>query len=169
MVSFGNSEIPENLTAVSVARYRCQNSRGSGGNPEHWACMNYLCNQCLSPLKLWVWTRSIGEVYLIQPYVIKLVNDLRQDSGFLRFHPPIKLTTMTPWYNWNIVESGIKQHKPYGHRIYKYLCNLCLSPLMLWVRISIRTKCTTLCDKVGQRLATGQCFYPGPPSSKPLT
>ena len=26
----------------------------------------------------------------------------------------------------------------YGSWIYKYLCNQCLSPLMLWVRISIR-------------------------------
>jgi len=24
-------------------------------------------------------------------------------------------------------------------------CNQCLSPLMLWVRISIRSRCTTLC------------------------
>jgi hypothetical protein len=29
-----------------------------------------------------------------------------------------------------------------------------LSPLMLWVRISIRARCTTLCDKVCQWLAT---------------
>jgi hypothetical protein len=29
---------------------------------------------------------------------------------------------------------------------YSYLCNQCLSPLMLWVRISIRARCTTLCD-----------------------
>jgi len=33
-----------------------------------------------------------GEVYLIQHYVIKFVNDLRQIGGFLRFPPPIKLT-----------------------------------------------------------------------------
>ena len=47
-----------------------------------------------------------GEVYLIQHYVIKFVNDMRQVGGFLRvlwFPPP---------YNWNIVESGIKHHKP---------------------------------------------------------
>jgi hypothetical protein len=35
-----------------------------------------------------------GEVYLIQHYVIKFVSDLRKVSGFLRFIPPIKLTTM---------------------------------------------------------------------------
>jgi hypothetical protein len=31
--------------------------------------------------------------------------------------------------------------------IYNCLCNQCLSALMLWVRISIRARCTTLCDK----------------------
>ena len=36
---------------------------------------------------------------------------------------------------------------------------------MLWVRISIRTRCTTLCDKVCQWLATGRWFSPGPPVS----
>jgi hypothetical protein len=36
----------------------------------------------------------------------------------------------------------------YGSWIYNYLCNQCLSPLMLWIRISIRARCTTLCDKV---------------------
>jgi hypothetical protein len=31
---------------------------------------------------------------------------------------------------------------------YSYLCNQCLSPLMLSVRIAIWARCTTLCDKV---------------------
>ena len=48
-----------------------------------------------------------GEVYSIQLYVIKFVSDLRQVGGFLRvlWFPP-------PRYNWNIVESGPKHHKP---------------------------------------------------------
>jgi hypothetical protein len=37
--------------------------------------------------------------------------------------------------------------------------------LMLWVRISISARCTTLCDKVCQWLATGRWFSPGPPVS----
>ena len=41
----------------------------------------------------------------------------------------------------------------------------CLSPLMLWVRISIRARCTTLCDKVCQWLVTGRWFSPGTPVS----
>jgi hypothetical protein len=49
--------------------------------------------------------------------------------------------------------------------IYNYLCNQCLSPLMLWVRISIMVRRTTLCDKVCQWLATGRWFSPGPPLS----
>ena len=50
----------------------------------------------------------------------------------------------------------------YASWIYNYLCNQCLSPLMLWVRISIRARCTTLCDKVCQWLATVLWFSPGP-------
>jgi hypothetical protein len=53
----------------------------------------------------------------------------------------------------------------YGSLIYNYLCNQCLSPLMLWVRISIRARCTTLCDKVYQWLVTGRWFSQGPPVS----
>ena len=36
---------------------------------------------------------------------------------------------------------------------------------MLWVRISIRARCTTLCDKDWQWLTTGWWFSPGPPIS----
>jgi hypothetical protein len=50
----------------------------------------------------------------------------------------------------------------YGSWIYNYLCDQCLSPLMLWVRISIRARCTTFCDTVCQWLATGQWFSLGP-------
>ena len=53
----------------------------------------------------------------------------------------------------------------YDSWIYNYLCNQYLSPLVLWVRISIRARCTPLCDKVCQWLATGQWFSPRPPVS----
>ena len=46
----------------------------------------------------------------------------------------------------------------YGSWTYNYLCNQYLSPLMLWVRFSIRSMCTTVCDKVCRRLATGWWF-----------
>jgi hypothetical protein len=53
----------------------------------------------------------------------------------------------------------------YGSWIYNYLCIQCLSPLRLWVQISIRARCTTSCYKVCQLLATGRWFSPGPPVS----
>ena len=52
---------------------------------------NYLCDKCLSPLKLWVWTLFMLRC-TIQHNVIKFVSDLRQIGGFLRFPPSIKLT-----------------------------------------------------------------------------
>ena len=47
----------------------------------------------VSPIRFIIY--SFGNLYSIQHYVIKFVNDLRQVSGFirvLRFPPPIKLT-----------------------------------------------------------------------------
>jgi hypothetical protein len=54
---------------------------------------------------------------------------------------------------------------PWSYGSWDYLCNQCLSPLMLWVRIPIRARCTTLCDKVCQWLGTDRWFSPGPPVS----
>jgi len=48
-----------------------------------------------------------GKVYSIQRYVIKFVSDLQQVDGFLRL-----LQFSPPWYNWNIVKSGIKHQNP---------------------------------------------------------
>jgi hypothetical protein len=42
----------------------------------------------------------------------------------------------------------------YGSWIHNYLCNQCLSQLMLWVRISIRERYAALCDKVCKSLAS---------------
>ena len=53
----------------------------------------------------------------------------------------------------------------YGSWIYNYLCNWCISPLMLWVWLPPRASCATLCDKVCQWLATGRWFSQDPPVS----
>ena len=53
----------------------------------------------------------------------------------------------------------------YGSWIHNYLCNRCLSPLMLWVQILLMVRCTTLCDQICQWLAAGQWFSPCPPVS----
>ena len=50
-----------------------------------------------------------GEVYFTQHYVIKLVSYLRQVGGFLRCPHPIKQTATI---HLNIIESGVKHHKP---------------------------------------------------------
>jgi hypothetical protein len=70
-----------------------------------------------------------------------------------RFSPAtyLCLGTVVPWWH--------------GSLIYNYLCNQCLSPLMLWVGMSIRTRCTTLCDNVCLWLASGRWFSSGPPVS----
>ena len=49
----------------------------------------------------------------------------------------------------------------FGSWIYNYLCNQCLSPLKLWVRIPLGRGVldTILCDKVCQWLATGRKFF----------
>jgi hypothetical protein len=74
---------------------------------------------------------------------------------------------MIIYYENNVITSmkGPSWPWSYGSWIYNYLFNQCLSPLMLWVRISMRARCTTLCDKVCQWLATGRWFSPGPPVS----
>ena len=74
------------------------------------------------------------------------------------------------WHQWITVEHSYHCEWPScpwsnGSWIYTYLCNQCLSPLMLWVRISIRVRCTTLCDKVCQWLPTCRWFSPGTPVS----
>ena len=53
----------------------------------------------------------------------------------------------------------------YGSSIYNYLCNQCLSPLTLWVRILFRRSVldTTLC--VCQWLAAGRWFSLGTPTT----
>ena len=51
----------------------------------------------------------------------------------------------------------------YGSWINNYLCNQCLSPLTLWVRIPFR-RCvldTALCVKMCRLLATSRWFSPG--------
>ena len=66
----------------------CFPKRKFRGHRGRWI-YNYLCNQCLSPLKFWV--RILlrrGEL----DTTLKIVSDLRQLGGFLRFTPPIKLT-----------------------------------------------------------------------------
>jgi hypothetical protein len=72
-----------------------------------------------------------------------------------------KLTDAYPWQKltWPMAWWAKKMGQSYGSWIYNYLCNQCLSPLTLWVRIRLRTGIlNTLCDKVCQWLAAGLWF-----------
>ena len=63
-----------------------------------------------------------GEVCSIQHYVIKFVSDLRQVDGFLRVR---QQKNWPQRYNWNIVESWAKHHKPNPNpTAYLYLLHL---------------------------------------------
>jgi hypothetical protein len=71
----GNNIVVALLILVKICHIMTQRSWSYGS----WI-YNYLCNRCLSPLMLWVWTLNPihGEVYSIKHYVIKFVSDLRQ-------------------------------------------------------------------------------------------
>ena len=70
---------------------------------------------------------------------------------------------------WDQRESNLRQGLSwpwsYGSWIYNYLCNQCLSPMMFWVQIPIRERCTILCDKVCQWSVTGRWCSPSTPVS----
>ena len=53
----------------------------------------------------------------------------------------------------------------YGSWNYNYLWNRCLSPLILWVRLTPKARCTILCDEVYQWLAADRWFSLGRPVS----
>ena len=71
---------------------------------------NYLCNRCLSPLILWVRSRSER---CVQHYVIKFVGNLGELGRWFSPSTPVSSTNKTDLhgYNWNIIESGVKHHK----------------------------------------------------------
>jgi hypothetical protein len=50
--------------------------------------------------------------------------------------------------NTRRVVSIRKFNSPMWNNAYNYLCNRCLSPLIMWVRIPLSARCATLCDKV---------------------
>jgi hypothetical protein len=88
--------------------------------------------------------------------------------------PPLMINTPTLHYMYiNVYKRKTSTQAWKGGRgrhgswIYNYLCNQCLSPLMLWVWIPLRQGAldTTLCDKVCQWHSAGQWFSQGTPVS----
>jgi len=79
---------------------------------------NYLCNRCLSPLKLWVWiplmARCMHPIKIIQLYVIMFVSNLWQVDGFSGFLHQQKNFPSRYTCILNIDGSGVKHHNPNG-------------------------------------------------------
>jgi hypothetical protein len=81
----------------------------------------------------------------------------RSCSGFLRQSYGgesrlVRLCLHHCWY-WVILLyfkefGGLSWSWSDGRWIYNKLCNRCLSPLTLWVRIPLIARCTTLCDDI---------------------
>jgi hypothetical protein len=77
-------------------------------------------------------------------------------------------------FNTPIVNTTIHHTKGqvYNTNI-NYLCNQCLSPLKLWVRNHLRTRCTRyniiLCGKICRCISTGRLFSDTPFSSSNKT
>ena len=65
-------------------------------------------------------------------------------------HPELPLCTTWRILRPSPVGAAMPWSYSYGSWVYNYLCNWCLSPM----------RCTTLCDKVYQLLATGRLFSP---------
>ena len=74
----------------------------------------------------------------------------------VKYYMYIHISIYRCWAGIYNTSKGPSWSWSYGSWNYNYLCNQCLSPLMLWVRISIRARCTTLCDKICQWLAAGR-------------
>ena len=108
------------------------------------------------------WVKVPGTCPLWNPWILVVILIWRDQKKFLKILSSpsfcsFEIYTHTQYWK------GLSWPWSYGSWIYNYLYNQCLSSLMLWVWISIRARCTTLCDKVCQWLATGRWFYPGHP------
>ena len=128
--------------------YLNEHSPGYEGLSSSWShgswVYNYQCNQCLSPLKLWVRTPFMARCTRYNHYVIKFVSDLRQIGGFLwvlRFPPANKtgrhditeillkvalnaININQPWPGYK--DSGIAQnyHLPLDKFVTLYFLNI---------------------------------------------
>jgi hypothetical protein len=59
-------------------------------------------------------------------------------------HNVFYISLLETWYIYLSLQQGHRGPGSYGSWIYNYLCNQCLLQLMLWVRLPLRARCTTL-------------------------
>ena len=73
---------------------------------------NYLCNQCLSQLNVWVWIKLMMRCtwYNIMWWSLSVTCD--RSVVFCVYSGFIHQYNWLLQYNWNIVESGVKHHSP---------------------------------------------------------
>jgi hypothetical protein len=118
---------------------------------KYWMKMMWMTCTCLKCF-------TIPQIFHIRIYLYwnKILdeNDVDDMYMFEMFYN----TTDIPYTNqYHTNTQGSSWPWLHGSWIYNYLCNQCILPLMLWVKISIRARCTTICDKVCR------WFSPGPP------
>jgi hypothetical protein len=156
------------LTSLNLPHYLCQPGPGFPMSWSFWSEARGDCSFCWYWWNCWpshLHTTTRMAYYLMKDCLIsflwfplwKAIEDHQINiHSKLTFIWPCGFIKKLGWPSWPW---------SYGSWIYNYLCNQCLSPLMLWVQISIRARRTTLCDKVCQWLATGWWFFLGPPFS----
>ena len=138
-------------------------------NTRSWTCSrNFTSQRVILLLLAW----AVGLVAKFEDWYMQKLKSMLTSTQLMRFcflgqltvNKTLHIYTCTNKLVWHSIV-GSSWSWSYGSWIYNYLCNQCLSPQMLRMRISIRARCTTLCDKVCQWLATGRWFSPGTPVS----
>ena len=101
-------------------RHKMDNAiRGPSWSYASWI-YKYLCNQCLSPLRLWVQIPLMTNCTQYNIMWWSLSVTCIRSVVFSSF---LHQQNWLPWYNWNIVESGIKHHNPNPNNVVSYLCD----------------------------------------------
>ena len=93
-----------------VQLYTCVEGTSWSWSHGSWI-YNYLCNQSLSPLKLWARTPFMARCtrYNIMWQSLSVTCD--RSVVFSRYSGFLHQLNWPPGYNWNIVASSIKHHK----------------------------------------------------------
>jgi hypothetical protein len=110
-------------------------------------------------------TNKCPRKYKIQ-FSILLVSPKKYRYLIIMSSSSISSTYIYIYINYVLCENqGLLWSWSYGSLINEYLCNQCISPLTLWVRIPLMRGVpdTTLCAEGCWWLAAGQWFSPGTP------
>jgi hypothetical protein len=73
---------------------------------------SYMCKQCLSPLKLWVWIPLMTKYTRYNIMWSSLLVNCDWSVIFSGYFCFLHQYNWPQWYNWNIVGSGVKYYNP---------------------------------------------------------